>query len=144
MTNWQACKYSTLMALQNDGTKNSLWRSIVVINPRASSFATILNKGKGHPGTQPFKRPHGGYNLLNSHGSSINFSGNGSKSASRSKGVWARLKVVNADSKSYRSASFDKFGKRKGFNKKTATPRTKLKYIASLMSLTNFAELMLA
>jgi hypothetical protein len=46
MTNWQAWKYDSLIALQNDVVKNSLRRSIIVLNiPRNSSYATTQNRG---------------------------------------------------------------------------------------------------
>jgi hypothetical protein len=33
MTNWHTGKYATLMDLQNDAAKNSLWRSSTIITP---------------------------------------------------------------------------------------------------------------
>jgi uncharacterized protein YbdZ (MbtH family) len=46
MTNWQTGKYDTLMALQNDAAKNSLWRSSAVITPRSGGWNSHHNKGK--------------------------------------------------------------------------------------------------
>jgi hypothetical protein len=48
MTNWQACKYDSLLTLQNDVAKNSFWRSTAVNIPRNSSSATTQIKGKAH------------------------------------------------------------------------------------------------
>ncbi len=57
MSNWQAGKYATLMALQTDAAKNSLWRSSIVITPGIGDSNSHQNKGKS-PMTQPnFKRP---------------------------------------------------------------------------------------
>ena len=48
MTNWQACKYESLIALQNDDAKNNMWRSAAVNIPRNSSSTTTQNMGKAH------------------------------------------------------------------------------------------------
>ena len=40
MTNWHACKYTSLNALHNDAVKIFLWRSAVVITPRPGSSIT--------------------------------------------------------------------------------------------------------
>jgi hypothetical protein len=45
MTNWEACKYESLLTLQNDAAKNSLWRSTALNIPRNSSFITTQNNG---------------------------------------------------------------------------------------------------
>ena len=45
MTNWQTGKYATLMELQTDAAKNSLWRSSTVITPRTGSSSSHHNKG---------------------------------------------------------------------------------------------------
>jgi hypothetical protein len=42
ITNWQASKYYTSMALQNDVAKKGLWHSTGVKNPRVSNSATLL------------------------------------------------------------------------------------------------------
>ena len=47
-TNWQACKYDSLITLQNDASKNSLWRSAAVNIPRNGSSATTQNMCKAH------------------------------------------------------------------------------------------------
>ena len=40
MTNWQAGKYASLIALQNDAAMNSLWRLTAVHIPRSDNFGT--------------------------------------------------------------------------------------------------------
>ncbi len=52
MSDWQANKYATLMVLQTNAAKNSLWRSSIVITPMTSGTNTHRNKGKS-PMTQP-------------------------------------------------------------------------------------------
>ena len=110
MPYWQADKYYTLMALQNVVLKNSLWRSIAIINPKTKSYNTTLNKDKGPVAIPHFKRLSSSHNLPSNHGNSGIFGGNGSKGAFASKGVWGRLiEDVKAESKSFEYASFDKF-----------------------------------
>jgi hypothetical protein len=46
MTNWQTGKYATLMDLQNDAVKNSLWRSSTIITPRTGGSNFHHGKGK--------------------------------------------------------------------------------------------------
>jgi hypothetical protein len=46
MTNWQTGKYATLIDLQNDGAKNSLWRSSTIITPRTGGYNSHHGKGK--------------------------------------------------------------------------------------------------
>jgi hypothetical protein len=112
MSNWQTGKYATLMALQTDAAKNSLWRSSTVITPRTSprfgGSGSHQNKGKA-PMTQPTsKRPqfsNSGQKNSGSHGS---FGGSGQKGASSSKGPWGQSKDEKADFKgSSKSVSFN-------------------------------------
>jgi hypothetical protein len=91
MTNWQAGKYDSLISLQNDAAKNSLWRSARVNTPRSGTLANTQNKGKGPMPTPSFKHQYGSNNQ-NNRGSFGNFGGNGSKGASSSKGYWGHLK----------------------------------------------------
>ncbi len=109
MSNWQAGKYATLMALQIDVAKNSLWRSSTVITPRIGGFGSHQNKGKA-PMTQPIsKRPqlsNFGQRSSGSHGS---FGGSGQIGASSSKGPWGQSKDDKADFKgSSKPVSFNK------------------------------------
>ena len=109
MSNWQSSKYATLMALQTDDAKNSLWRSSTVITPRSGGSSSHQNKGKS-PMTQPnFKRPqlsNFGQKNSGSHGS---FGGSGQKGASGSKGPWGQSKDDKANFKvSSKSVSFNK------------------------------------
>jgi len=48
LTNGQAVKYDSLIALQNDDAKNSLWRSAAVSIPRSGNFGITHNKGKAN------------------------------------------------------------------------------------------------
>ena len=57
MTNWQTGKYATLMHLQNDSAKNTLWRSSTIITPRSGGSNSHHNKGKA-PMTQPTSKRH--------------------------------------------------------------------------------------
>ena len=88
MTNWQACKHSFLMALQNDAAKKSLRRSNAVNNPRTCNSATNLNKGKGPAILPHFKRPHNSHNMPRSRGNSGNIGGDDCRGASSNKGVY--------------------------------------------------------
>ncbi len=113
MTNWQKGKYATLMALQNDDAKNSLWWSSTMITTWSGGFSIHQNKGKS-PMTQPtFKRPQPtnfGQKNFDSHNS---FGVSGSKGASSSKGPWGQSKEAKAQCKGLtKSASFDKNVKR--------------------------------
>ena len=78
MTNLQASKYESLLTLQNDAAKNSLWHSAAVNIPRNSSSATTQNQGKAPMPISLYKRPHGSIDQ-SSHCSHIGFGGNGSK-----------------------------------------------------------------
>jgi len=59
MTNWEACKYESLLTLQNDAAKNSLWRSTALNIPRNSSSITTQNKGQTPMPMPPYIRSHG-------------------------------------------------------------------------------------
>ena len=96
MTNWQACKYPTMIALQNDAAKNRLWRSGAVTTPRSGSYVTTQNRGKPPPPPPPFKRPQE-HNRYDSHG---NFENNDSKCAFSNKGQWGQPKDAKACFKS--------------------------------------------
>ena len=99
MTNWQADKYDSLLTLQNDAAKNSLWRSNAVNIPRNCSSATTQNKGKAPMPMPPYTRSHGNIGQ-SSHVSHNDFVGSGSKGASASKFNWGHPKDVNANFKS--------------------------------------------
>ena len=105
MTNWQACKYESLLTLHNDAAKNSLWRSTAVNIPRNSSFATTKIGGKALMPMRPYTRSHGSIGQR-SHDSHNNFGGNGSKSASAIELNWGHPKDAKADFKSLRSRTF--------------------------------------
>jgi hypothetical protein len=113
MTNWQARKYASLIALQNDDAKNSLWRSIAVNILRSGSSSTKQNKGKAPMSMASYKRPRGSISH-NIHGSYGNFGNNGSKGASGGKVSWGHPKDTQADfkspSKSHISDKKAKFG----------------------------------
>ena len=94
MTNWHVCKYSTLMALQDDAPKNNLWRLTALINLRTSCSAATLNKSKGHAIRPPFKLPQSNHNVKGNHGRSGSFGGNANKGDFGSKVVWGRIKEV--------------------------------------------------
>ena len=104
MTNWQASKCVSLIALQNDVAKNSLRCSAAVKTPRYGSSATTQNKGKAPRPMSSYKRPHGIIGQI-SHDNHGSFGGNRSKGASNSKVTYGYLKDAKADlkipSKSY-------------------------------------------
>jgi len=106
MTNWQASKYDSLVTLQNDTAKNSLWRSIVVNIPRNSSSVATQNKGKAPMPMPPYTRSRGNIGQ-SSHDSHNNFGGNGNKGASVNKSNWGQHNDAKSDfkgpSKSYNS-----------------------------------------
>jgi hypothetical protein len=99
MTNWKADKYDSLLTLQNDVAKNSLWCSIAVNIPRNGSSTTTQNKGKAPMSMPPYKRSHGSI-CQRSHGNHNNFGGNGSKADSASKSNWGQPKDMKVDFKS--------------------------------------------
>ena len=99
MTNWQTCSYPTLMALQNDAAKTSLWRSTTIITPRFNGYVTTQNKGKNHVPSPFYKRPQGNYFGENSHVSYGSFGGNGNKGSSSNKGPWDQFKDAKANFK---------------------------------------------
>jgi hypothetical protein len=102
MTNWHTSKYDSLIALQNDPAKNSLWRSVAVNTPRYGGFTTTQNEGKAPMPTPSSKHLYGSNNQ-NNRGS---FGGNGSKGASSSKGPWGHLKDAKAYLKVRKSLPF--------------------------------------
>ena len=90
MTNWLACKYGSFIALRNDATNYSLWRSAAVNTPRNGISATTQNRGKTLVPMPSHKRPHGSIGEK-SQGNHNNFGGNGSKGASSSNTTWRHL-----------------------------------------------------
>ena len=113
LTNWQTGKYATLMELQNDVAKNSLWRSSIVIIPRSGGSGTHQNKGKSPTTLPTFKRYQPIVFRLNNSGTHDNFGGNGSKSISNSKGQQGQLKDAKADFKRHtKLTTFDRSPKR--------------------------------
>jgi hypothetical protein len=77
MTNWQAYKYDSLLALHNDAAKNSLWRSVAINIPKNISSTTTQDRSKAPMSMPSYTRPHGNIGQ-SSHGSHNNFGGNGS------------------------------------------------------------------
>ena len=84
MPNWQEVKYVSLIALQYDAAKNSLWCLAAVNIIRKNSSATTHNKVKAHVPMRSHKRPHGNIGEI-IHGNPNSFGGNGSKGAFGSK-----------------------------------------------------------
>ena len=108
MTNWRACKYDSLLTLQNDAAKNILCRSAAVNIPRNSSSATTQNRGKIPMPMPQYTRLHGNIVQI-SHGSHNSFGGNGSKGAFGSTLTWRHLKDAKANFKSpLKSYNYDK------------------------------------
>jgi hypothetical protein len=105
MTKLHARKYDSLIDLQNDATKNSLWRSAAVNTPRNDSFATTHNKSKVTMPMPSYKRPHVKIGQSN-HGSYGSFGGNGSKCAFNSITTWGNLRMQKQTSKVLRSRTF--------------------------------------
>jgi len=113
MTNWHTGKYATLMELQNDVAKNSLWCSSTITTPRFGGSSSHHNKYKG-PMTQPTSNRHHsvvyGQNKSNSHGS---FGASDSKNISNTKGSWGHPKDAKVVFKgSSKSTTFDTHLKR--------------------------------
>jgi len=101
MTNWQACKYNSLIASHNYVANKCLWRSAAVNIPRNSSFATIQNRYEAHVPMLSYKRPHDSIRISqSSHGIHSSFGGDGSKGASGNTLNWGHLKDAKADFKS--------------------------------------------
>ena len=99
MTNWQTGKYATLMDLQNDATKNSLWRSSTIITPRTRGSNSHHGKGKAPMPQSTSKRlqPVGfGQNTVGSHGS---FGASTSKGFSNTMKTGGHFKNAKADFK---------------------------------------------
>jgi hypothetical protein len=72
MSNWQTGKYATLMDLQNDAAKNSLWRSSTIITPRMGGSNNYHGKGKSPmpvPMSKRLQPANFGQNVFGSHGS---------------------------------------------------------------------------
>ena len=99
MTDWQTSKYASLINLQNDVAKTSLWRSTAVNIPRSGNSETTQNKGKAPMPTMPsYKRPHGIIGL-NNHDNYDSFGNNGSKGVFGNKASWRHRKDAKADLK---------------------------------------------
>jgi hypothetical protein len=113
MTNWQTGKYATLMDLQNDAAKNSVWRSSTIITPRTEGFNSHHGNDKAPMPQSTSKRlqPIGfGQNTFGSHGS---FGSSIDKGVSNTMKSWGHPKNAKADFKgSSKSATFDKHSKR--------------------------------
>ena len=109
MTNWQTSKYATLMDLQNDAAKNSLWRSSTIITLRMGGSNSHHGKGKSPmppPMSKRLQSTGFGQNTFGSHG---NFGANNSKGVSNTMKSWGHSKSVKADFKeSSRSVTFNK------------------------------------
>jgi hypothetical protein len=117
MTNWQTGKCATLMELQTDAAKNSLWRSSTVITPRSGSLNSHHNKGKPPMLQSTSKRHHPivfKHQTTSSHGG---FGASGSKDTSNTLRVWGQPKDINADFQgSSKSTTFGKHLKRESSN----------------------------
>ena len=110
MPNCQTGKYATLVYLQNDATKNYLWRSSTIITPRSSGSNSYHGKGKA-PVTQPISKRHQpivfGQNNFGSHDS--NYGASSSKCFPSNVRSWGRPKDAKSDFKgSSKSTTFDK------------------------------------
>ena len=104
MTNWQTGKYLSTISMQNDASKNSLWRSTSSLGTNGSS--TTDKKGKGLAFTPSFKKTSS---------NSGSFSDSGSKGFSNSK-KWSKSRDGSSNSKGFaKSSGHDKgsSGKRK-------------------------------
>ena len=113
MFNWQTGKYATLMELQNDAAKNSLWRSSTIITPRVSGSNAHHGKGKA-PMTVPMsKRPQTNGFGQNAFGSHSSFGASTSKGVSNTMKAGGHFKNAKADFKeSAKSVTFNKQAKR--------------------------------
>ncbi len=114
MFDCQTSKYATLMDLQNDATKNSLWRSSTIITPRMGGSNSHHVKGKAPMPAPMSKRlqPTGfGQNTFGSHGS---FGASTSKGVSNTTKLCGHFKSAKADFKeSSKSTTCNKHSKRK-------------------------------
>ena len=59
MTNWQTGKYVSIIDLQNDAAKNSMWRSISALTLRANDNRRGDNRGIRTKFTPSFKKLNG-------------------------------------------------------------------------------------
>jgi len=111
--NWHTGKYATLMDMQNDAAKNSLWRSATIITPRTGGSNSHHDKNKAPMPQTPSKRLQPiafGPNTFGSHGS---FGTSSSKGVSNTMKSWGHPKNAKADFKvSSKSVAFDKHVKR--------------------------------
>ena len=89
MTNSQTGKYVSIIALQNDASKNSLWCSTSSLG--ANSSSNTNKKGIGATFTPSFKK---------SNSSSGSFKGSGSKVFFESK-KWSKYKDGSSNSKGF-------------------------------------------
>jgi hypothetical protein len=104
MTNWQSGKYLSIIALQNDAAKNSLWRSTSSLTMSTNNSNSGERKGKGAAFPNNFKK---------SNGSNGSFSSNNNKGFSVTK-KWSKSKDGASGSKGFtKSAGIDKGSKRK-------------------------------
>ena len=113
MFNWQFGKYATLMDLQNDAAKNSLWRSSRIITPRMGGSNSHHGKGKASMPAPMSKRPQVagfGQNTFGSHG---NFGASTNKGVSNTMKLGGHSKNAKSDFKeSSKSVTFNKHFKR--------------------------------
>jgi hypothetical protein len=102
-------KYVTLMGLQNDAAKNSLWRSSTIITPRMGCSNSHHGKGKAPlppPMSKRLQSAGFGQNTFGSHGS---FGASSSKGVSNTMKSWGHSKSAKADFKeSSKSVTFNK------------------------------------
>ena len=96
MTNWQACKYDTLIALQNESAKNIMWCSTATITPRHGSSTITHNKGKGLAPAPSYNRPQGNNFGESNHDSYGNFGCIGNRRVFGNKGPWGHPKDAKA------------------------------------------------
>jgi hypothetical protein len=97
MFNWHTGKYASLMDLQNDFAKYSLWRSSTIIAPRMGGSNSHHCKGKAPMPPPMSKRlqPAGfGQNTFGSHGS---FGSSSNKGVSNTIKSWGHSKSAKVD-----------------------------------------------
>ena len=94
-----------MIALQNDATKNSRWRSTAVITPRSVSSGTTQNKCKAPLPTPCYTRLHGSIDH-NDHCSLGSFGGYGSKGIYGTRGFGGHPKDAKAVFKVLQSVTF--------------------------------------
>jgi len=96
MTNWETGKCATLMELQTDAAKKSVWRSSTIITPRSSSANSHHNKGKAPMMLLTSKRHHPIVFKQQTPGSHDSFGTSGSKVTPNTLRSWGHLKDAKA------------------------------------------------